>query len=250
MTQTTKFCKWGALFLAIFLAGCPSHLNMSEASQASIATQIKGQSLWLKQSLYGGPFYDDDRFRLAHARKFEELTYLRTPDGDIILPPPSDEIIGVGTRVKIEKIEWPTGMNIFKRPIFTPRHCPWLYLRVARDRGQVTMNRDHLYILLVPDQVHDDKSFREWLEGILSSQDTNNWLMNLDKNERDGVLKKQALVGMSSESLMAALGQPDQLRRESVRQGERNITKEVAIFGPTIVILEDEKVVRIEQSKK
>lgn len=250
MKQTRTICKWIALFLSIFLQGCQGHVALPQALQSSIAQQFDGQTLWLKQSLYGGNFYDDDRYRLAHPRRFEELTYLKTPDGDLILPPPSNEIITVGTRVKILKVEWPTGMTVFKRPLFTPRHCAWVYLEVARDRGQVTLTRNKTYILLVPEGVQDDKAFKGWIDTLLAKEDTNPWLLALSPSDREGVLKKAAHIGMSSQALNAAMGQPDQLRREAYRRDERNFTKQLAFYGPIIVVLEDDKVVRIENSKK
>ncbi len=249
MTQIKQFCKWRALLPILLLPACFNHVQTPDILQKQIASQFQKQTFWLKQSLYAGPFYDDNRFQLLHPRQFEELTYLKTIDGDYILPPPSNEIIPVGTRIEIQKIEWPTGIAIFKRPILTPRHWPWVYTRLARARGPVTLNRDQTYILILPDTVRDEKSFAEWKDSLFSKEDNNEWLMAYDEKIRTAIFEKTPLIGMDDQALFAAMGQPDHIRREGMVLDGHKGTKEIATYGTTIIILEDSKVTKIEESK-
>lgn len=248
MTQIKHFCKWRAAILSLLLPACFSHVQAPDLLQKLLNSQVEKQSFWLKQSLYAGPFYDDSRYKLLHPRRFEELTYLKTIDGDYILPPPSTEIIPAGTRIEIQKIEWPTAINIFKRPILTPRHWPWMYTRLARARGPVTIKRDQTYIFILPDSVTDEKSFAEWKNTLFCKDDNNEWLMSQDEKIRTAIFAKKPLIGMDYQALFASMGQPDSIRREATMRDGEKITKEIVSYGATIVILEDSKVTKIEAS--
>lgn len=170
--------------MLFLMAGCTAHIK-----QIPIEKAQTGKSYWLKKSLYGGIFYDDDRYRLLSERPFEELKHLKSLSGDLILPPPSDEVIPVGTQVYVQKIEWPTQLNWIKRPILTPRHLGWVYLTVALDRGSVTLMRDKPYVLLIPEEIQDDKTLQSWLSACFSEQDNNLWFLNLKPAEREAILK-------------------------------------------------------------
>ena len=76
------------LLLCSVLAGsCASYTVIPDAERAALDEQHTGELLYLKQSMYAGRFYDDDRYRLLHPRRFEELTYLQNAEGEPIPPP-------------------------------------------------------------------------------------------------------------------------------------------------------------------
>jgi hypothetical protein len=183
-------------------------MELSRQTMKKIDGLATGKSFWLKQSLYAGPFYDDDRFTLLHASSFDELTYLKMPDGATILPPKPSFIIPVGTRVTITAIEWPDWNNFVKRPIFTPRHLPWMKMTVAMQRGQVSLMRPETFIFLLPVESDNSRHFESWFLSIFSDKDTNPWLLGLKPEVQNAVLGKRAMAGMSREALRAALGDP------------------------------------------
>jgi hypothetical protein len=224
------------------LSGCPSYTQIPDPARAEIDAARQGELLWLKQSLYYGQFYDDDRYTLVYPRRFEEISYLRTVEGDIISPPPASGIIPAGTRVRVEKIEWPTGEAVFRRPLYTPRYATWVVLRVARDRGDTYLERDTRHILLLPGGIPDEETFNTWFGAFFSDDDPNVWLMQMSREVRDGVFEKRPVVGMDYDTLTAAMGYPDRLSREG---SDASGTTEVAIFGPVSVVLERGVVVRI-----
>lgn len=157
-------CKWSLWVLLLFSGSCVTHVQRPVMSQ-----NWSGQSYWVKKSLYAGFFYDDDRYGLVSPEPFEKLTYLKSIAGDLILPPPSTEMISIGTRVQIQKIEWPTEQNIIKRPLLTPRFLPWIYLTIALDRGAfVTLNRKLTYIMLVPEEIRSEKALADWFSNYFS----------------------------------------------------------------------------------
>lgn len=179
-----SICKWSMFGFLLLIGACVSHIG-----RPAMNPNWNGQSYWLKQSLYGGIFYDDDRYGLVSPEPFEKLTYLKSVSGDYIIPPPSTEIIPFGTRVQIQKIEWPTEQNMIKRPLLTPRYLPWIYLTVALDRGAVTLNRNLTYIMLVPEEIRSEIALIDWLSSYFSKQDNNLYFLNLSRSEQEAILK-------------------------------------------------------------
>ena len=177
-------CKWSFLVGFWMMLGCAGHLRPSAGGQSSA-----GQSYWAKQSFYGGLFFDDDRYGFLSPIEFEKLRCLKSPSGDYIVPAPSDHVISVGTRVNIQKIEWPTDQNRIKRPLLTPGHLPWIYLTVALDRGSVTINRPRTYIMLVPEEIRSNDALAKWFSRYFSQEDNNLWFLNLSLSEREAILK-------------------------------------------------------------
>jgi hypothetical protein len=224
-------CTWVSL-LCVLLTSCADANLISSADRAKIDETETGSLRFLNQSMYAGQFYDDDRYRLLHPRRFEELTYLLNAEGEPIPPPPPDEVIPVGTRVRIERIEWPSEDVIFRRPIYTPRFTTWVFLRVARERGsEGTIERNERHILLLPGGITDEATLTMWLDAALSEKDPNAWLLQLPDAQRAGVLEKRAVAGMDYRTVVAAMGLPNRLKRD-IKDGH---TVEVASYGSTSV---------------
>lgn len=223
-------------------AGCPSYAVIPDDERKVIDEHATGAVLFLRQSLYVGPFYDDDRYKLVHPRRFEELTYLETIEGDPIAPPPAEGVIPAGTRVRVEAIEWPTGDVVFRRPLYTPRYTTWIMLRVARDRGpEVTVERDERHILLMPGGIGDAETFDLWFDASLTEEDPNPWLLSLPEEQRHAIALKRPLIGMSYDALTTSLGFPDALSR----QMQDGVTLEVGVWGAVTITLTDGVVTNI-----
>ena len=62
--------------------GCANYSVIPDDARARLNEAHEGELLYVKQSLYAGRFYDDDRYRLVHPRRFEELTYLLNAEGE------------------------------------------------------------------------------------------------------------------------------------------------------------------------
>jgi hypothetical protein len=230
--------------------GCPSYTQIPDGTQKRISELRDGELLWLKQSMYAGDFWDDDRYRLMSARRFEEISYLRTTEGEPLPPPPADSIIPAGTRVRVERVAFPTGDAVFRRPLYTPRYTTWVFLRVAKDRGDTRLEHEKRHIMLLPAYLNGEEAFDLWFEASLTDEDPNPWIHKLPPEQRVAVEQKRALTGMDYQTLTAALGFPDQLSRRAVADGERNKTVEVAIFGATSVVLEDGVVFRVSEPQR
>ena len=216
--------------------GCANYSVIPDDARARLNEAHEGELLYVKQSLYAGRFYDDDRYRLVHPRRFEELTYLLNAEGEAIAPPPADEIIPAGTRVRIERIEWPEGDAVFRRPLYTPRYTTWIFLRVARGTGsEVTMERNERHVLLLPGGIDDEGMFNSWFQAALSSTDPTPWLRTLNDAQRVAIAQKKPAKGMTYEALTSALGFPDRI---SQRQQD-GAAVEVGTWGALSVVLRD-----------
>ena len=227
-------------------SACPNYSVIPDDDRREIENHHLGALLFFKQSMYVGQFYDDDRYRLVHPRKFEELTYLQTIEGDAIPPPPAEGIIPAGTRVRVESIEWPTGDVVFRRPLYTPRYTTWIMLRVARERGpEVTVERDQKHILLLPGGIEDAETFDEWFDASLTKDDPNPWLLSLPEDQQRAIATKKPVKGMHYEALCAAIGYPDRITRNVVD----GVTVETGAWGSTTVTLKDDVVDDVSVTK-
>ena len=234
--------------LCCVLASCASYTVIPDAQRTAIDEAHTGELLYLKQSMYVGQFYDDDRFKLLHPRRFEELTYLQTAEGEAIAPPPAEGVIPAGTRVRVEKIEWPTGDVVFRRPLYTPRYTTWIMLRVAAERGtDVTLERNQRHVLLLPGGIEDRETFDAWYAASLTQEDPNPWLVSLPQDQQRAVAQKKAIVGMSYDALTAAWGFPDRVSRDVVPDGDQQgQTRELCLWSKSRVTLVAGKVTRID----
>lgn len=236
--------------MALLAVGCPSYTQIPEGTQQRIQEIRDGQLLWLKQSMYAGGFWDDDRYRLLSPRPFDEIGYLRTPEGERLTPPPADSVVPAGTRVRVERVAFPTGDQVFRRPLYTPRYTTWVFLRVAKTRGDTPFEHQKRHVLLLPAYLNDEESFDRWFGAALDEVDPNPWIRSLPSEQRLGIEQKRAIVGMDYDALTAALGFPDQLTRKRVDKDGGEETMEVAIYGATSVVLEDGVVIRVDDPKR
>lgn len=234
MNQTLSKCKW--VFAILLLSGCVHQMELSKQTMKKVDAKVVNKTFWLKQSLYFGPFYDDDRYFLVNPNPFDEVKYLKMPDGQNILPPDTKSIIPVGTKVTVQTIEWPDLHNYWNRPIFTPRSMPWMKLKFAMDRGHVSLQRPQTFIYLLPINADNADQFETWFQTIFSEADTNPWFLGLTPEAQKAVLEKKAVKGMPKEALIAALGEPDSWSKE----------KEIANYKKQVVVLENNVVSKIQ----
>lgn len=220
------------------------HNHLSQKEESQIERQYSGKRYWLRQSLFSGPFYDDNRSRLTDVHSFETLDYLQTPDHDIILPPPSDGIVVANTIISIEKIEWPQGLQLITRPLFTPRYHPWVYFKISSNASPIQLREDKTHILVVPKDIQTADKFSRWFSSLFSNTDLGPWLATINPEVRKGIESKTAIKGMTFAELQAALGRADSLRTTDLglNGGPK---KELATFGKRSAILENGTVSKI-----
>ena len=93
------------LLPGIFLALLSLNPACSVAQKNKDNTAVLPE-FFLSHSMYGGAFYDHNRLRLLDDKSFKDIHELYTIDDYLIIPPKEDEIITIGTKIKIEKIQF------------------------------------------------------------------------------------------------------------------------------------------------
>lgn len=73
--------------------------------------------------------------------------------------------------------------------------------------------------------------------------------MSCDEKIRMGIFEKKPVIGMDDRALFAAMGNPDQIKRENYLDNREKGTKEIAFYGNTVVVLENSRVTKIEERK-
>lgn len=243
MKQLLDKCK-GVIAILLF-SSCVHQMEISRQAVREVDELAKGKSFWLKQSLFAGTFYDDDRYFLLNPRPFDEIDYVKMPDGATVLPPAATHIIPVGTKVTVSAVEWPDWQNYLNRPIFTPRHLIWVKMKVAKERGQVSLMHDKTFIMLVPFEGGHTELFAGWFKGIFSDKDTNPWLLRHKPEITKAILEKKAVAGMSKEALIASMGDPNTWSREFSDEAAKTI-KEIANYEKQVVVIENGVVSKIQ----
>lgn len=226
-----------SLFASI-LSACAGHTELAPDARRSLEGELTGGSrTWfLRESQYVTPFFGDASKRLLTPLPPEDVRLLEDPSGNPISPGPVQTIAPVGSRVRIQRVEFPTAFSVAERLLVTPRTQPWVYLEVAGIQGDTPL------ILVLPSDAKSEAEFRADLERHLTTVDPVETLASFSPEVREAVLAKKAVNGMSGEALRMAWGAPAKIRvdhRDSLRiedwryQGDRRSA-----------VLEDGRVVR------
>jgi len=189
------------LLLALPLACASVHLEISEAEQARAKEELEGQKSYLRVATFVGPLWDDTEKAFLTDRPASELDLVETPGGKPILPPPFERVLGPGTKVRIDKIEFPSTWMANERVLVTPRYDPWVYLEVEGEKRPG--------VIVLPQNVKSFDDLRADLERYLTPNDPGPALAALPPEMREMVLKKEAVPGMSGKALEMAWGLPE-----------------------------------------
>lgn len=186
------------------LAGCAPRAVIPDAERDRVTRELTGDQRWLRVAVYAAPLYGDASRLLLSDRPLSELDLVETAGGEPVTPPVAERVIPPGTPVRIREVEFPTGWTIAKRIVMTPRYHPWVLLDVPGE------SRPGVIVLSQLAASYDD--VRGELERFLSRDDPSPFLAALPQEQRDAVLKKQILEGMSTRAVEMAWGLPERKR--------------------------------------
>ncbi len=230
--------------LIALLAGCTSILNPKlDSKPENIPPQY-----WLKSSLYGGNFYDDNQITLVDCKPFSAISDASTIDGFNLYPPAPNHIIPAGTLVQIEAISYPTGMEKFKRPIYSPRDSIWVYLKVAKERGQVNLFRDKPHVMVIPKNITTEEALKTYLKNYLSLKDPNKWIVKEASFIQEAIWHKRPVIGMNKAQVQAALGPP--LKKQFTKEPDEKDQQELWHYDDYFIALKGERVNKVRNLKK
>lgn len=198
---------------------------------------------WLTISLYAGPFYDDLGLTLIDYRPFSVIDDVKTPDGHIIRPPKEVKIIPAGTLIKLVKISYPDEKNIFKRPIYWPKNNILVYVKVAKDRGLVTLFREETHVMILPASLSEEAQVKTYLSRFFSTKDPNLWILQTESYIQDGIFTKTPKIGMRKEQVIASLG-PAQ-KKQYQAENDFEPAQEIWRYHDYLIVFVDNKVNKI-----
>lgn len=203
---------------------------------------------WLTISMFASNFYDDDKLRLLDYRPYFGIDYLKNLDNITIYPPKADKIIPAGTLVQIVDISYPNETTSLKRPIYSPKDHVWVYLRVGRERGKVSIFHEKTHILLVPKNISEEKALKGYLGRFLSNKDPNRWILQQQSYIQDGIFKKQPVIGMNKQQIMATLGPA--LKKQFKKEFNFESASEIWHYHDYLVIFTEDVVSKINNLSK
>lgn len=192
-----------AVSSAFFISGCPATTGMKQSEQLDVMARYQGKRMFLRSSVYYGPFYGDRYSYLVAPRRFEELRQLDDQNERPITPGPALGIIPAGREVRIERIVFPPA----ERPLLTPRFYPWVYMLIDK----TFTDKPHI-LVLQPDPV-GAREFDQVLGAFLTERDPRPGIDGRPAAIRDAIDSKGVAEGMTPDDVTAALGYPDAVWR-------------------------------------
>lgn len=200
---------------------------------------------WLTVSMFTGPFYDDDKQNLIDYRSFSSIDYVEMLDGKVLYPPRANKTIPAGTLVKIQAVTYPNEETKRKRPLYSPKDNIWVYLRVAKERGNVTIFDEKTHILIIPKTITTEPQLRGYLSRFFSSKDPNRWILQLESSIQDAIFQKRPVIGMNKEQLVTTLGPA--IKKQFQKAHDFENAQEIWHYYDYLVVLTDGAVSKINK---
>ncbi len=230
----------GAAALGLWLGGCASHVLIPPAERADIERELSGpaRDQFLRVSYFVTPFFGDASRRLLTPYPPEEVRLLNDTRGSPINPGEVEQILPAGTRVRIRAVEFPTGLVVAERVLYSPRTQPWVSVEASGDKGAP------LTLVLRP-QIKDRPEFEAELSRYLTPRDPKAQLEAFSEPLQVAIREKKWLPEMPAEALMLSFGEPERkkVRFEIGRRQEQWIYP----GGRRVAHLNDGRLDRVEE---
>ncbi|HEY3452161.1 MAG TPA: hypothetical protein VGK67_37805 [Myxococcales bacterium] len=198
-----------APLLAAPLSGCATASTVPDADRHSLARAWDGKLVYLRSSVNVLPLFADGSRRLVSPLHPDSILLLADGRGAPVPPGPVESVVPMGSRVRIQKLEFPTGLVVTRRPPGTPREHPWVYLSfpgAAKDLG---------YVAVLRTAMTTREDVLAALGDLFSDEDPSLWLKSVSPEARRAIEEKRLLSGMDGEQVMASWGRPERTRQDS-----------------------------------
>lgn len=190
------------------LTGCASATRLPEADRLSLPKAFEGKLYYLRSSLNVMPFFADDSKRLVSPLPADSILLLQDSQGAPISPGAVESVLPMGSKVRVEKVELPTGLVVARRPLYTPRESPWVYLSLAgKPHGRP-------FVAVLRPGIASREEMLAALKDILSEDEPSLWLKNVAPEIRRAIEEKRLVAGMDADCVALAWGRPERIRHE------------------------------------
>jgi hypothetical protein len=193
-----------AALALLALAACTPRTVVPDAERERTRAALDAQQRWLRVAVTVHPLFGDTSKRLLLDGPPAEVDLLRGAQDEIIAPPPAEKVLPPGTPVRVQEVEFPTGMIIAGRVLMSPRYHPWVLLAVPGDA------RPHVLVLSQTIATAADAVAE--VERVLAADDPSAAFAALPQEQRDAVLRKELVEGMSTRAVEMAWGLPERKR--------------------------------------
>ena len=207
-------------------------LSADERREAERVVLIDGDR-FLSVSYYVTPFFGDDSKRLLSQYPPEELKMVLQPNGDPVIPGPTQKIIPAGTRAKVLGLEFPTSWDIASRVVYTPRFQPWLFVAVQGEPPEFPL------VIPLRQNLHTVPEVQAEVDRYLTKKDPAPFLATLSEGVKTAIRNKEAKLDMPLQALEMAWGYPQRRRITFDENGNRTETWEYNEGQRTAVVQED-----------
>jgi hypothetical protein len=196
--------KLVAALALLATTACTPLVVVPDAERERTHATLDGAQRFLRVAVTVHPLYGDSARRLLLDAPPGEVDLLRGGQDELIAPPPAERVLPPGTPVRIETVEFPTGMIIARRVMMSPRYHPWVLLSIPGDA------RPH--VLVLPQTTATAVDALAEVDRVLSADDPSAALAALPADQREAVLRKELTEGMSLRAVEMAWGLPEKKR--------------------------------------
>jgi hypothetical protein len=193
------------------VSGCLSQTLLSTKDQESIKQVHQDKHYFLKQSFFVGPFFGYNDRHYISERAFDERVLIQNTSGDPIFPAQASSILPLGTKVKIQEIEFPDGYAMSSRKLKSPRHFTWVLLNLVDQPAKKP------FVLVLARQFAKKEEFTKALSFYLADDNPTEKTSSFSPAELQAINQKTLIKGMNSEQLKLSRGQPDQIIRKFIK---------------------------------
>lgn len=198
-----RFFALLAIVCTVALAGCASHSKVPDADRLKLERSLPGRTFYLRHAMYVGPFWADQDKRFLSDGVPGEIPWVVNPAGVPLDPGAPTAIVPAGTRVRVRKLELPTGMAVTTRNPFGPRYNAWLYVDVEG------LPRSPAPVILLRRDISSHEEVMAEIGRWLSPDDLAPALAQLAPEVRTAVDEKRLVEGMPAEAVSMAWGYPE-----------------------------------------
>jgi len=189
---------------ALASAGCTPRVLMPELERTRARQALDGQLRFLRVAVTVHPFYGDTGKVLLLDAPPAEVDLLRGGGDEQLAPPAAERVLPPGTPVRIQEVEFPTGLLIARRVVMSPRYHPWVLLAIPGEP------RPGVLVLSQASATADDVAAE--VERVLATDDPSPVFRALPAEQHDAILRKDVVEGMTVRAVEMAWGLPE-LRR-------------------------------------
>lgn len=192
-----------AFVLILAGASCASQSRIPDGDRQRLERELPGRTFYLRHAMYLGPFWNDIDKRFLSDGVPGEIPWVVNPAGEPMEPGAPYRVIPVGTRVRVAKLELPTGFRVTTRNAFGPRFHPWLFLEIE---GQ---QKSPAPVILLRREVQSHGEVIEEIQRFLSPDDLQPALVQLTDEVLEAINQKRLVEGMSADAVAMAWGWPE-----------------------------------------